>query len=1656
MEVEIWDGGLQEHEIAAIKKIEDTFESRVTATKAPVRGSSLQDQLHSNFGTNAGMFPWKGYAGFRFVDSKHHDGEFDLVLVTHCNVLVVELKDWNHQPVTAKGDNWYKGTQNMKRSPVSVTRVKQQTLINKLSRLANRFTNKGRVPRVEFFVVMTGNADFSQLPEDQLQHTVSLGDFLKYSDQKTFNARFRPHPSAQVLNQDFHIFDELFLGSRTTSKTLRVDGYEAKEVIFEHPKQVYKEYVAKSELSLNTEALLRVWKFKNVEGRKAYTPEGRAEIVSRERVVLELISHQNRDLYNHCLRSLTSFQKDEVTAEYSEVYELPPGHIRFNEFMGKFGQEFSEQDRLNVTKLLVAKFGDLHEMKIAHRDIADHSLWISPSKEVALSNFISAYHQPIGTVGDYRKALSVGAVEAPEMLDGRDLTPFQQDVHALGLVSWHLLNGKRMSLKSLSTVQDEMLTSEQWYSGVLLDAVAGEFFSATEFFDALKDAEPTAGQLPTFDDSELEPYRHSINHSRQYREDDDFITETSEKEIYVSGGRLVKAWLNVGLPTHDYSVNFQVLKFLKLLDKLSSANPTYLPKIHEFGIAAKSSSLYLVTAVVEGKTWGEAQIADEDKMELIGNYVSAIKQLHSLSISHGDLHPQNVMIENGTLSVRLVDLPDFTHSGDEQKNHLYSPESIDGCTSFDRDNFAVIKMSCELLGIPWGEPSDRFCTIAEAVIVELEDRQFGFRDLGRFKKALSISDSQTEEELVEIVAGNASDVVTIFPDNGHLYCRVERNRKNPKDVNVTFVGIGGIFTAIYSTEKGAFIVGFNPRERSSISRRDREESQFELTCAIKISPGKPYDMSALTCLTDKHEAFHRSVKTILDMAFNQASSQFDDLSLEVEEAIERLEKTAESHLPISEIDISTSKLWQEILNTETQSLPNVEVDGDVERIEKMDGELVLPYSADIDPLGEFVATDNVEALLVDDEGAERKLGEVSLKSSAINAVRLLKARGVAYKLKEGDVVFFRSGRDRASYRKRKAALERLLDREGVVPDLMDLFDPACSKPAIQYSVELSEEDYSRYDRVDQHGNIISLNSQQRHAFAKLINNGPLSLLQGPPGTGKTEFIAAFVHYLIEKQQVKRILLVSQSHEGVNTAVERIRRHCARLNTNIEVVRFSNREGAVSTGLKDVYSQAITSEKRELFNAEIKYRVQGLSDALGLEPDFISNIVLTELKLFRKIDHLETLLYSVDDLEDEEDISQLRDIIIELDSSIREELSQKHGITLQNTARISDAKDKVIATLCSEYGVRPDEARRVRALAKVSKDMQNALSGERVNYDEFFARSRQLVTGTCVGIGQGHIGIPDNIYDWVIIDEAARSIASELAITMQSAKRVLLVGDHLQLPPTYSDAHKKALARRLGINSTHIDLNEVLRSDFARAFNSSYGEKVNAALLTQYRMAVPIGKLVSETFYNGELQNGERGIPDIYRCAPEVLRNVVTWLDTANLGVKSRHTKGGGRSIFNRVEADAIIAILKKIAEDFEFVSALGKMIGENEAAIGVICMYSEQKRLLRKKFNQEVWTDSFKDLVKIDTVDSYQGKENRVIILSITRADQQKSPGFLRTPNRINVAISRAMDRLLIVGNADMWRGDNKDLALGRVVRFMNENGSSKGYSFISATPDEI
>ena len=119
------------------------------------------------------------------------------------------------------------------------------------------------------------------------------------------------------------------------------------------------------------------------------------------------------------------------------------------------------------------------------------------------------------------------------------------------------------------------------------------------------------------------------------------------------------------------------------------------------------------------------------------------------------------MLTHENNSLYLIDIPDFSISGSESKNHNYSPENIDGCTSFERDNFALIKMSCELLGISWGDDSTEYPQISKAVQAELTDTQFGFKNVGRFKKSFLLDSTVEEQNIIKITLGvcRASQVV---------------------------------------------------------------------------------------------------------------------------------------------------------------------------------------------------------------------------------------------------------------------------------------------------------------------------------------------------------------------------------------------------------------------------------------------------------------------------------------------------------------------------------------------------------------------------------------------------------------------------------------------------------------------------------------------------------------------------------------------------------------------------------------------------------------------------------------------------------------------------------------------------------------------------------
>lgn len=1673
MDVRYWEGGLLSFEIDAIDKMAKAFGPKELPPE-PVAGSTKGksfDVLKQLKKPEAGhgVWPWRGYAGFRFANSRGADGEFDLVIVTHSLVLVVELKHWRGE-ITNHGGKWHQDGKETEVSPVDKTRRKTYELRKRIKGLKSRLPG-GKEPWIDFCVVLTGKCTLN-LPEVEMQHVMVLDDFLEMADPKRFKDRFNARSNIG-LNEHFGFFDGIINEGTVKPKELVVDDYRAQsQAVFTHPTDVYREYDAVNIHNKDDRAMVRLWDFSNLDDTRARTAEGRYRILSRERDVMVHLRRRDQELMNRCARPKRNTSPDSVTEQYAELLEMPDGHYRLNEFINRFVERMTAHERVQLFKILLAQFAGLHGFKIAHRDLGDHSVWFSPSSSIALSNFISAYYQPVGTLGDLRTLLSIGAIALPEdqntAMEGS--TPFRRDVFALGLMGWHLLQARPMPLKLdvayVAGVQAQVESSEDWPAKVLVQALQNDpkerFDHASAFQQALSDSTPDNSASFEFDNRRLDVFSTDLRLSSAYREDDEPITDTAEKLIYRSGPLVVKSWPSINARDPKDGQGPMLMAFFEVLEQLKGSGFTFLPKIEHFGYD-RSGNPFLAQEHIDGEHWDELKgLSVETRIVVAHGLIDAVDGLHGQQLSHGDLHPHNVKVNVGSApentQVYLLDCPDFSASGTSPVNTRYSPV-LENCTPAERDNFAVMRMVFELLDMDWDAPSQKDIPVLRAAVAHEMDTESGFLSLDRFKDALeaAFAPAKTIETVSVVLRNRSGEAFEILPDNGKVFVVVKPYQRAPtKALEVTFAGVGGQLTAEFDPASRHFVNAFKANQEMRVPAYLARQANHHIEARFSVSGGTSVNVYELTKLLAKDEAFLSLAAQVHDAEVRKQAAiedgesvadsitgEDEDNGLAIDEA--QLEAVKLRSFPVSQI-------WKTITSTELEAQPSFRV-SEEPHFHKDGVGLLIPYSMDAKALEGFEAGDNIRLILRDGE-KDIDIGEINLGMSVRDAV-YVPASSRSKRVQAGSQLFIQSQQNKTSMTRRRGAMERILNRQSVLPDLMDYFDEKCKLAPRGYAEEPTVSDFAVYERTTASGTVIGLNEAQRAAFTQLITTGPVGLLQGPPGTGKTEFIAAFIHYLISKVGVRNILLVSQSHEAVNTAAERIRAHCRRLNTELNVVRFSNRDQVVSEELLDVYSRNIVDRQRNGFSAELKERVGSMASSLGLGKAFVQTMVDVNQRVFH-------LVRSLKKLDEEIQRAQKgngadRRALQTLKSSLMGELNLNAtlflGELVEGESTPQELLERVYDHVQTVHGVRPPEFKHCLDLIQLSQEYVERLSSNRANYDEFLMRSRTLVCGTCVGIGLQHLKLSETHFDWVIIDEAARSAPSELAIAMQVGSRVLLVGDHNQLRPTYEEEHKAAIARSLGVTTSSAEFQQVMRSDFERVFQSPYGRATRATLNTQYRMLPAIGDLVNEIFYDIDLENGYRPSPAYFsQNVPECLSHVVTWVDTSELGKKAYDS--GTLSLSNSAEADAIIRLLEEIAEDTEFCAGMAKEMAESqEPPIGVICMYLDQRKLVRKRFAEKNWSEEFRKLVKIETVDSYQGKENNIIIVSLTRAKADQSPGFLATPNRINVAMSRAMERLVIVGSLKMWSGRNARLPLGHVASFIQTKQDTINYCIKPVTP---
>ncbi len=262
---------------------------------------------------------------------------------------------------------------------------------------------------------------------------------------------------------------------------------------------------------------------------------------------------------------------------------------------------------------------------------------------------------------------------------------------------------------------------------------------------------------------------------------------------------------------------------------------------------------------------------------------------------------------------------------------------------------------------------------------------------------------------------------------------------------------------------------------------------------------------------------------------------------------------------------------------------------------------------------------------------------------------------------------------------------------------------------------------------------------------------------------------------------------------------------------------------------------------------------------------------------------------------------------------------------------------------------------------------------------------QVITATLVGAA--HYTLKDKTFSTVFIDEAGQALEAGCWIAISKAQRVIMAGDHLQLPPTI----KSQQAAREGLSTTLLE--KLMKKS-----------NIATMLETQYRMNEYIMNFSNEKFYEGKLL-AHKSVSHATLISPEGEPLApLEYIDTAGCAFEESPGKEN-TSLCNEEEANLLLKHLKQLLE---------KTTGTH--SIGIISPYKAQVNLIQEKIQQDKFFLNYK--ISVNTIDGFQGQEKEVIYISLVRSNDNGEIGFLSDTRRMNVALTRAKKKLVIIGDS--------------------------------------
>lgn len=273
--------------------------------------------------------------------------------------------------------------------------------------------------------------------------------------------------------------------------------------------------------------------------------------------------------------------------------------------------------------------------------------------------------------------------------------------------------------------------------------------------------------------------------------------------------------------------------------------------------------------------------------------------------------------------------------------------------------------------------------------------------------------------------------------------------------------------------------------------------------------------------------------------------------------------------------------------------------------------------------------------------------------------------------------------------------------------------------------------------------------------------------------------------------------------------------------------------------------------------------------------------------------------------------------------------------------------------------------------------------------DLFSEARVIA---CTLVGSANRVLTNHTFTTLFIDEAAQALEAACWIAIGKADRVILAGDHHQLPPTI----KCIEAARGGLDRT-----------LMQKVAANKPETVSL-LKIQYRMHEDIMRFSSHWFYQDEL----KAAPEVSQRGILAYDTPVVWFDTADCNFEEDRLSES-MSRINKQEAVLLVEQLQTYIEKITKERVLDESID-----FGLISPYKSQVQYIRGLIKRNAFFKPFRKLITVHTVDGFQGQERDVIMISLVRANDQGNIGFLNDLRRMNVAITRARMKLIILGDA--------------------------------------